>query len=62
MPNPPAIEQRPRRNAISEKPFAGRIGGFQQDFLDDDEGHDILKSQPDAARYAYRSCTQSTYY
>lgn len=38
----------PRRNAVSEIPFAGRIGGFQQEIADDEKNREILKNQPDA--------------
>jgi hypothetical protein len=37
-----------RRNAVSEIPFAGRIGGFQQEIVDDEKNREILKNQPDA--------------
>lgn len=40
--------RRPRRNTVSEIPFAGRIGGFQQEIADDEKNREILKSQPDA--------------
>jgi len=42
--------RRPRRNAVSEVPFAGRIGGFQQEVVDDEKNREILKNQPDAVR------------
>jgi hypothetical protein len=58
MPTHPALD-RPssRRNTIAEKPFAGRIGGFQQDFEDDEQGREILKSQPDAVRFDHTPLT-----
>ena len=40
--------RRPRRNTVSEIPFAGRIGGFQQEIADDEKDREILKNQPDA--------------
>lgn len=43
----------PRRNAVSEIPFAGRIGGFQQEIVDDEKNREILKNQPDAVCIYY---------
>jgi len=40
--------RRPRQNAVSEIPFAGRIGGFQQEIADDEKSWELLKNQPDA--------------
>lgn len=37
-----------RRNAVSEIPFAGRIGGFQQEIADDEKNRELLRNQPDA--------------
>jgi hypothetical protein len=49
MPNQSADDMRPlRRNAVSEIPFAGRIGGFQQEIADDEKNRELLKNQPDA--------------
>ena len=51
MPTYSTHEMRPlRRNAVSEIPFAGRIGGFQQEIADDEKNREILKNQPDAVR------------
>jgi hypothetical protein len=62
MPTHPALNQPlARRHTIAEKPFAGRIGGFQQDFEDDEEGREILKSQPDAVRSVLRRSTTTSY-
>ena len=35
---------------VSEVPFAGRIGGFQQEIADDEKNREILRNQPDAVR------------
>jgi hypothetical protein len=58
MPTHPALDQPlSRRHTIAEKPFAGRIGGFQQDFEDDEQGREILKSQPDAVGSVHATLT-----
>jgi hypothetical protein len=49
MSNYPTSDTRcPRRKTVSEVPFAGRIGGFQQEVTDDEKNREILKNQPDA--------------
>lgn len=49
MANHSARDMRPlRRNAVSEIPFAGRIGGFQQEIADDEKNRELLRNQPDA--------------
>lgn len=60
MPTYSTHEMRPlRRNAVSEIPFAGRIGGFQQEIADDEKNREILKNQPDAVRPPRNTSLQS---